>query len=335
MAGKTENQVRVIMEKGIIYQNKVLFPEILWERPVHAYKAQAGKVLVLAGSKGMTGAAILTCEAVFRSGTGILVLGFPEGLKEIYKEILPEAMTLALPQTPSLSLSKKAEPEILEQAKSCDAVIIGPGLSTNAETIHLVWQLLFKIEKPTVLDADGLTALAKGIEVMRQKEFLKFMKDYFTGPKRPLILTFHPGEAAKIISAINPPELKDRKINPKYIETHKQEVAPLLSNYLGSTVVLKGHDTIISEPSGRMIINKIGGPELATAWTGDVLAGIVGSFVAQNPKKIFEVAATAVYLHGLSGQIAKEKAGERSVLASDVIRYLPEAIKQSESTTGI
>lgn len=313
-----------------IYQNKVLFPEILWERPVHYYKTQGGKVLVLAGSKGMTGAAILTCEAVFRSGTGVLTLGFPEKLKEIYKEILPEAMTLPLPGTPSVSLAKKAEDQIIEQSKNCQSVVIGPGLSTNSETVHLVWQLLFEIDKTIVLDADGLSALATGIKVMRDKESPDFLEDYFARQKRKMILTPHVGEAKRILDAMNLPELRDEKVTPEFIEQHKKELAPLISKKLNVITVLKGHETVITD--GEItIINQTGVPELATAGSGDVLSGIIGSFVAQNPEKIFEATATAVYLHGLSGQIAKEKIGERSVIASDVIRYLPEAIKRAEN----
>jgi NAD(P)H-hydrate epimerase len=316
--------------RNITYQTKLLFPKLLWQRPVHFYKAEAGKVLVLAGSKGMSGAAILTCEAVFRSGTGILLLGFPESLKSIYAEILPEAMTLPLPETLSQSLAKKSEKMIIEQARSCDVVIIGPGLSSNAETVHLVWQLIFEIEKPIVLDADGLTALSKGIEIMRSKENTAFMVDFFRKKIGELVLTPHPGEAFKIIQAIKPEELRDKKINPDYIEKHKTEIAPIISNKLNAHIILKGHDTAISEPNDKLVVNKIGGPELATAGAGDVLSGIVGSFIGQNPKQIFEACCTAVYLHGLSGQIAKEKIGERSVIASDIIRYLPEAIKTAE-----
>jgi NAD(P)H-hydrate epimerase len=316
----------------ITYQTKLLFPKLLWQRPVHFYKAEAGKILVLAGSKGMSGAAILTCEAVFRSGTGILLLGFPESLKSIYAEILPEAMTLPLPETLSQSLAKKSEKMIKEQARSCDVVIIGPGLSSNAETVHLVWQLIFEIEKPIVLDADGLTALAKGIEVMRSKEKLAFMVDFFRKKVGELVLTPHPGEALKIINAIKPIELVKQKITADYIEKNKEKIAPIISSYLNAITILKGHDTVITDSMGKTVINKVGGPELATAGAGDVLSGIVGSFIGQNPKQIFEACCTAVYLHGLSGQIAKEKIGERSIIASDIIRYLPEAIKSAENS---
>ncbi len=309
-----------------VFQDKPLYPKLLWQRPVHFYKANAGKILVLAGAGGMTGAAILTCEAVFRSGTGILLLGFPEGLKAIYKDILPEAMTLELPETPSHSLAKRADTLILENATSCDVVIIGPGLSGNAETIQLVWELVFTIKKPIILDADGLTALAKGIEVIRTRENETFVIEYLSNRPNELIITPHPGEAAKLASALR----LDKKYTNTYVESHKEEVARLLAEKLHCTVVLKGYHTAIATEKGDSIITRIGGPELATAGSGDVLSGIIGSFVGQNPEKHLEAIATAVYLHSLAGEIAKEKVGERSVIASDIIRYLPEAIKKAE-----
>lgn len=309
-----------------IYQDKLLYPKILWQRPVHFYKAAAGKILVLAGSKGMSGAAILTCEAVFRSGTGILILGFPESLKAIYKDILPDAMTLELPETPSHSLAKRAEKLILENAKSCDVTIIGPGLSQNAETTQLIWELIFTLENTVVLDADGITALAKGIEVMLSKESESFLRDYFKNRKGELVITPHPGEAARITAALN----LDKKYTARYIEMHKSEVAPLLADILNCTVVLKGHDTTLTTSTGELIINRLGGPELATAGSGDVLSGIIGSFIGQNAEKHLEAIATAIYLHGLAGKLAKKAVGERSVIASDLIRYLPQAIKQAE-----
>jgi len=311
-------------------QNKLLYPDILWERPVHYYKSKAGKVLVLAGSKGMTGAAILASEAVFRSGTGILTLGFPDRVKDFYKDILPEAMTLALPSTLSDSLAKTGHNQIIEVAATCDVALIGPGLSTNAETIQLIWDLLFELEIPIVLDADGLTALATGIAVMRKKESEDFMIDFFRKVKNKLIITPHPGEAHRILKAMAPTGYNAKKISESYIETHKTEVAELMARTLGCIAVLKGHDTVVTEEK-ETIVNKVGGPELSTAGTGDVLSGIIASFVAQNPKKIFEAVATAVYLHGLAGVIAKEKSSERSIVSSDVIRYLPEAIKKAEA----
>ena len=315
----------------ITYQTKPLFPKLLWQRPVHFYKAEAGKVMVVAGSKTMTGAAILTCEAVFRSGTGVLVLGFPEGLRKIYSEILPEAMTLPLPETPAQTLAKSAEYPILDQASACDSVIIGPGLSQNAETILLTWGVITKTKKPIVIDADGLVALAKGIEVMRSKEDLMFLKKYFSNIEGELILTPHPGEALKIYQALRPTTKSDTKITTSYIENNKDKIAPILSEHLQAYVVLKGNDTVISDRNGKIVVNKIGGPELATAGSGDVLSGIVGSFIGQNPTDIFEACCTAVYLHGLSGHMASNIVGERSLIASDIIRYLPEAIKKAES----
>lgn len=313
----------------ILKQEKLLYPDILWQRPVHYYKNEAGRILVLAGSQGLSGAAILACEAVFRSGTGILLLGFPKSLKIVYKEILPEAMTLELPETPSYSLSKKAHDPILEQAKASNVSLIGPGLSTNAETIQLVWQLLFEIETPIVLDGDGLTAFSKGIEVMRSHESLEFMEDYLKKIKNSFIITPHPGEAAKIMNAAK--FSNQKKVTANEIENNKEIYGPLLANELNCIVVMKGHDTVIAEPNGRVVVNMVGGPELATAGAGDVLSGIVASFVGQNPNKQFEAICTAVYLHGLAGKIAKEKIGERSVIASDIIRYLPEAIRRSEN----
>jgi len=310
----------------LIYQDNILFPKILWQRPVHYYKSEAGKIMVLAGSKGMSGAAILTCEAVFRSGTGILVLGFPEGLKGIYKDVLPEAMTLELPETPGHTLAKKADTLILDNVNSCDVVIIGPGLSGNAETIQLIWELIFSIEKPIVLDADGILAFAKGIEVMRTHESEHFMHEYLARRTNELIITPHPGEAAKLCGALK----LSKKYTNKYIDENKDEVASILAEKLACTVVLKGHHTVIATNTGGVIITRVGGPELATAGSGDVLSGVIGSFMGQNPDKHLEALATAVFLHAKAGELAKEKVGERSVIASDIVRYLPRAIKNAE-----
>lgn len=263
------------------YQTKLLYPEILWERPVHYYKSKSGRVLVIAGSRGMAGAALLTCEAVFRSGTGVVTLAFPEELKDSFTGILPEAMTLALPQTHSGSISKKSLEIIKEQSNSADLIIIGSGISTNTETVQLVWEIIRETEKPIVIDAEGINSLAYGIEAITSKKSLDEVKNYFKKRGKNIILTPHPGEAAKIVSALK----EERgKAKASYIEKNKAKTAEFIFKYLKSTIVLKGNGTVIYNGK-KTIIDKIGGPELATAGSGDVLSGIIGSFVAQNPKK--------------------------------------------------
>ena len=151
-----------------LIQDHLLFPEVLWERPLNIYKRALGKVLVIAGSRGMAGAAALTLEAAYRAGAGIVTLGFPEGLVAVYKKILPEAMTLPLPETPAGSISTKAKDEIIKNSQDFDCAVIGPGLSQNAETMQLVWEIFFKIKKPIILDADGLNAISLGFQVIKR-----------------------------------------------------------------------------------------------------------------------------------------------------------------------
>ena len=327
------------MMSEILIQKKLLYPDILWKRPVYFYKSKAGRLLILAGSQGKSGAAILTSEAAFRSGTGVLTLGFPEGLKSIYKGLLPDAMTLPLPETPSHSLAKGSGKEILDYTNSVDLVVMGPGLSQNAETLALIWELLFKIEKPVVLDADGLNAFSLCIKILNQKSGEKGIKEYLSKRKFKTVLTPHPGEALSLLKGLGYKEKS--KLTSGKIDKNKKKYASFLADYLDMFIVLKGHDTVVAEPNGRILINKLGGPELSVAGTGDVLSGIVGSFAAQNlyptngrANKIFEAISTAVYLHGLSGKLAKEKLGERSVTASDIVKYLPKAILKAEGEIG-
>lgn len=318
------------MKDSIIYQNKFLFPEILWERPVHSYKAHGGRVLILAGSKGKSEVATLTCEAVFRSGTGILTLGFPECLMGLYKDVIPKSMALPLPETPSGSLAKKAEKEIKEQAKVCDTAIIGPGLSENAETIHLVWQLLFELNLPLIISGNGIVALIKGIKIIRSKEDIEFLTDYFKKNSGSKIIVINPKEAVNILTAINLSEFDNIKFNIQYIKSHVKDIIRTLSKYLNTIIVLKDSQIIIVEPNGRLIIENID-RKLEKTTPGDVLSGIIGSFIAQNPGKILEATATAVYLYCLATKTAFKESRLQS--ASSVIRCLPKAINKAEEET--
>ncbi len=310
-------------------QNKLLFPDILWEMPQNIYKRQRGKVLIIAGSKGMTGAAALVCESAFRSGGGIVVLGFPEKLKDIYKKILPEAMTLPLPSTKEGSLSLKAFDQIKNKEDDFDIIALGPGLSANPETVQLIWQLIFAIGKPLVLDADGINALTKGIKVIKQKKDKTEIEKYISKRKTETVITPHPQEASKLFNALK--EKGEKSKTPEFIDKNRLKIAPALSEKLKFIVVLKGNNTVISNKKGQIVINKTGNPAMATAGMGDVLVGIISTLCAQNLTKIFEATCTAVYLHGLAGDLACKKIGQRSIIASDIIKFLPKAIKKAES----
>jgi NAD(P)H-hydrate epimerase len=310
-------------------QNKLLFPDILWEMPQNIYKRQRGKVFIIAGSKGMTGAAALTCEAAFRSGAGIVVLGFPEKLKDIYKQILPEAMTQPLPSTKTGSLSLQALDQIKQKIDDFDVIALGPGLSQNPETVQLSWELIFATPKPLILDADGIGALASGLKVIKQKKGIGEMEKYLTKRETQTIITPHPGEASKLLNALREKRIKPK--TPEYVDKNRLQIAPSLSEKLKFIVVLKGANTVIANPKGQVVINKTGNPAMATAGMGDVLVGIISTLCAQNLEKIFEATATAVYLHGLAGDLACKKIGQRSIIASDIIKFLPKAIDKAES----
>jgi hydroxyethylthiazole kinase-like uncharacterized protein yjeF len=309
------------------YQDKLLFPNILWKRPVNVYAPGAGKILIIAGSKNMTGEAMLTCEAVFRSGTGVLVLGYPESLSTLYKGVLDGAMTLELPETPSHTLAKKSQNLIEDNARSCDVVIIGPGLSHNAETTQLIWELIFSIQKPVVLDSDGISALIKGIEVLLSKENETYLQQYFKARQNELTLVVNLGEAARLAAALR----LDKKFTTRHIEENPELVSSLISDILCCKVVLRGNSTILVNDTEEAVINRLGALGLATKGSSDVLSGIIGSFIGQNPEKHTEAVATAIFLYDMAAKVATEKVGNREILPSDIIRFLPEAIKIAEN----
>ena len=311
-----------------LIQDKLLFPDVLWERPLNIYKRALGKVLVVAGSRGMAGAAALASEAAYRAGAGVVTLGYPEGLLTVYKKIMPEAMTMSLPETPSGSLSTKAKEEIIKDSDDFDVVIIGPGLSQNAETMQLVWEIFFEIKKSIILDADGLNAISLGFKVIKGVKKANNIVEILKERKEATIITPHAGEMTRIIKAVRK-RGEYKKINSEFIDKNKVEIAQFVAERLGFITVLKGNETVIAEP-GRVVVNKSGNPGMATAGSGDVLAGIVGTFTSQNLSRIFEAVSTAVYLHGLAGDIASQKIGERSMVASDIIKYLPDAIRKIE-----
>lgn len=283
---------------------KHLFRDILKTRPKRVHKKQLGNILIIAGSKNMSGAGLLCARAALRTGAGVVTLAYPEILANVYRRSLPETLNLILSQTKAGSLSAKAYKEVIKSARDKDLVALGPGLTRNKETQQLIIKLIKNLDKPLVIDADGLNALAD----------TKKIKPILNNRKSLTILTPHEGEMSRLID-----------LSVREISQNRKSVAKKYARLWCATVVLKGYQTIIADQKGRAVINKTGGPHLATAGAGDVLTGIIATLASQNLAKPFEAAASAVHLHGLAGDLAKKKLGERSVTASDIIEYIPQA----------
>lgn len=276
---------------------------VLPKRPVHAHKYSVGKVMVLAGSKGLTGAAALCCESAYRAGAGAVVLGTPEPVYPILARKLTETMAFPLPATDAGTLSLNALEKIREKLEWADVLVVGPGLSQNTETQRLILKILFEYRGKVLVDADGLNAIAaEGISKLRSS-------------RAQFILTPHVGEFSRLT-----------KLSSTEIEKNRINTARDLSKKNQITVVLKGVPTVVASKDGSAILNSTGNPGMATAGAGDVLSGIIAGLWAQGMLDK-EAAWTGVYLHGLSGDMAAEKVGVRGIVANDLIEYLPAAMQ--------
>ena len=275
-------------------------------RKKDSHKGSYGHLFVLAGSLGKTGAAAMAARAALRTGAGLVTVGTPQSCLPAIARSMMELMTEALPETPQKTLSESALTMILDLMKGKDAVLIGPGISTHPSTARLITSLLPKIKSPVVIDADGLNILAENPDALRSL------------PK-PAVLTPHPGEFARLIGRSNQ-DVLDRRL----------ELAPRFSEQLGVYLVLKGYRTLIATPEGRVFINPTGNPGMATGGSGDVLSGMIASLIIQE-KDVLGATLAAVYLHGLSGDIGARILGERALIAGDLIKYLPKALKEMES----
>lgn len=280
-------------------------------RKPDTHKGTYGHLFVIAGSVGMTGAATLTsqaaslCFGALRSGVGLVTLGIPESLNEIMEIKLTEGMTLPLPETKKKTLSLKAEKKIIEFSKKTDAIALGPGLSINKETQRLVKNLIKKISLPMVIDADALNALVGHLSILRSR-----IQD--PGSR---IITPHPGEMARLIGKTT-----------KEVQENRIKIAGDFAKRYKVIVVLKGARTVIADPEGNIYINPTGNPGMASAGVGDVLTGMIGSFLAQR-KEPLEAAKIGVYIHGLAGDLACQEKGEEPLIASDILEKLPQAFK--------
>lgn len=275
------------------------------ERPMYSHKGIYGHVLIVSGSKGKTGAALMTAKSCLRTGAGLVTIALPESLMNVIQARVLEEMTLSLPETNG-TLSIKSLPAILRFLdEKADVLAIGPGIGVSENTKRLVEGLLLECKKPMVIDADGINVLNK---------------DILKKAKAPLILTPHPGEMSRL-SGISVSEIERDRINTavSFMKdiTSKEE----------AVLVLKGVPTVIAGIAGkdsRVFINTKGNPGMAKAGSGDVLTGMIAGLMGQR-LSLIESAITGVYLHGLAGDISAEKKGYHSLIASDIIDAIPEA----------
>ena len=269
---------------------------ILPDRDVTAHKGDFGRVLLLCGSRGYTGAAYLAAMGALRTGAGLVYLGVPESIYAIEAVKLNEPIVFPLPDEDG-KLAASAADEIRELLPRMDAVLIGPGLGQSKGTLAVLKTVLREFGGPVVLDADGINLLSSHKYLLR-------------GRKAPTVLTPHEGEFARLAGAVG----EDR-----------QAAAEKLAVELGAIVVLKGHGTVITdgETSYR---NPTGNPGMAVGGSGDVLAGMATSLLGQGICPL-EAAAAAAWLHGAAGDRCAEKLGQYAMLPTDLLEELPRLMK--------
>ena len=278
------------------------FPEAQFPREDETHKGDYGRVLVIAGSRGKAGAAAMAGRSALAAGAGLVTVAVPQSSLDVVAGYMPELMTEPLAETDGGALSGVDLDRIQELVQGKSVVALGPGIGTHHETSTLVVNHLSAIGRPVVLDADGLNAFLGRVELLH-------------GGDAPLVVTPHPGEMALLVGCAVADVEKDR------LDTARRFAAEQ-----NVYVVLKGFRTVIACPDGKAFVNPTGNPGMATAGSGDVLTGMIAGILGQPHLGVFEERlCLAVFLHGLAGDIAAEKLSEESLVATDLIDFLPEA----------
>ena len=281
------------------------FRSLSMVRKPDAHKGSFGHALIMAGSVGKSGAAVLGGRAALRVGAGLVTVATPVDVLPIVAAGMPDMMTASLLATEegTASLSNLDYERFAKIADGKSVLAMGPGLSTNDETQQFIRALLQKLPLPIIIDADGLNAFAAH-------------SDEFPARKSELLaLTPHPGEMARLLDS-----------NTRDVQSRRLEIALDTAKLWRCFVILKGFHTILAAPDGRAYVNTTGNPGMATGGTGDVLTGMLAGLTAEFGTERWEtVLGFGVYLHGLAGDVAAERVGEAPLVASDLIEALPEA----------
>ena len=284
-----------------------LVQNIIRKRKREIHKGHCGRILLVAGSEGMMGAAVLSCRSALRSGGGLVQLAVPNELFPVAQVAVPEATC----RPRSFSAGDLAR---------YDAVAVGPGLGTDRESVETVRCLLEGYEGNLVLDADALNVIAEpGNHLM----------DLVRSRKGQTIITPHPGEAGRLLQMPEITGVTD--------SVRRMDFAKKLAEKTGAVAVLKGADTIVATPGGDSYTNTTGNPGMATGGSGDVLTGMIAGFWGQKQTcedgglrrlAAWEAAVCGVFLHGLAGDLAAEELGEYGMIAGDIAEKIPFAIRQ-------
>jgi NAD(P)H-hydrate epimerase len=275
-------------------------------RDSQAHKGTFGHLLVVGGSVGKSGAPCLAGVGAARAGAGLVTVAGPATLNNYFEVKMTEVMTEPLPETTEGFLDLAAENRIRDLLETRSALAWGPGLGTSPATAELTRRLLVSVDRPAVVDADGLNHLAGHLDELQ-------------GAAAGLVLTPHPGEAARLLNSTT-----------GEIQADRVAAVRLLAAESGQVAVLKGARTLIAAPDGRLAINPTGNVALASGGSGDVLTGMIGSFLAQGSEP-FVAACLGVYGHGLAADVAAEELGGRGVLAGDLAEFLPAVWRLIES----
>jgi hydroxyethylthiazole kinase-like uncharacterized protein yjeF len=276
-------------------------------RAAESHKGTTGHLLLIGGSPGKTGAAVMASRSAMRVGAGLVTLGIPESLNIAMESQLAEVMTAPLPENADQTLGLSAYGRIMSLLEHKNGLAIGPGLGTAKPTQNLVRRLIKTSPVPVIIDADGLNALAGS---------LAFLKNL----KVPVVMTPHPGEMARLVGK-TPSQVQQERIRQarSFAETHKVHL------------VLKGAGTVVAHPDGTILINPTGNPGMASGGMGDVLTGMISGLIVQG-LPVNEAVGAGVYLHGCAADFLARSKGPVGYLASDVIEILPEQIKGWDKT---
>jgi len=278
--------------------DEVMIKNFLNKRDDDSHKGTYGHVAIIGGSVGMSGAVILASSAALRSGAGLITAAVPKSLVSIVEGGAIEVMTKPLFETKDKKISLKALSEIENLLKIASVCAIGPGMGKYYDANNLIKSVIKKSNIPMLIDADGINALDGDGRILKEA-------------KIPIVITPHPGELGKLTG-----------LKIEEIQKNRLDVAKKYALEYGVILVLKGHKTIIASPKGEIFVNTTGNPGMATAGSGDVLSGIIIGLMAQGLNSL-DASVVGVHIHGLAGDLVAERKGQRGLVASDLIKYLP------------